>query len=51
MEELPEMPAALLMMTSQEYKPPELPESGPYIFTYDASKKPSLLSRMGSLIL
>lgn len=47
MEELPEMPTAHVFMAAIELVLPPLPESGPIIFTYDASKKPSLLQKMG----
>ena len=50
MEELPENPSPQLIMTPVEYKLPELPVSGPIIFTYDPSKRPSLLNKIASFL-
>lgn len=44
--DMPDLPPAQIIMTPTEYKLPPLPESGPIIFTYDESKKPSFLSKM-----
>ena len=47
LEDLPDMPAAHIFMAAIEFVPLSLPETGPIIFTYDASKKPSIFKKMG----
>jgi len=47
-EDLPEPPAAAILMAPTAYEVPALPVSGPIIFTYDANLKPSLLTKMSS---